>query len=501
MRKMLIILTAIHSLGFTLGDIHAKPERILRVSQSLTEPSTLDPHMHHNIETEDITRQICEHLVDRDPSGKLIPSLATSWRLINETTWQFKLRKGVEFHNGEEFNSKTVKFSMDRIIDPNRKSPQKHWFESIDHVDVVDDYAVNFATKGIDILLPARLSSFRGNIVPINYLREVGDAEFGKHPVGTGPFKFDDWLRDKELVLAANKEYWGGAPAIDKVIFRFIPDLSEQIAMLKNGELDIVSNISPRSALDLKKNPRSNMAKAPAMQYIAFRMNTLRNGPFKDVRVRRALNYAIDTDKLIRYVYKGNAKRLATITMPEEFGFNRNLKPYPFDLKKARELMAEAGYANGFQIALLSFEDLESLAVAIKSELSRLGVTANISLISRDEYLAKITDRSIDFDAVLGNPTDPFFDAGVQLDLMFNSKRPFCRYQNKEIDELLYRTFRTSDEREREVVLNKIQEIIYSDAPNVFLFQIIRLYGLAKNCSNFVPYADGLLRLNTINKR
>ena len=144
----------------TTGAVYAQHPRGLRVCQALTAPGTLDPQMNFNIEVADITRQIWEHLVDRDPDGKLIPCLATSWQLINENTWQFKLRKGVRFHNGEEFDAKAVKFSIERIIDPNRNFPQKQWYASISQVEIVDDYTVNIITKGIDVLLPAKLGTF-----------------------------------------------------------------------------------------------------------------------------------------------------------------------------------------------------------------------------------------------------------------------------------------------------------------------------------------------------
>jgi peptide/nickel transport system substrate-binding protein len=241
MKKTNISLIVIGVWILTSGLAYAQQQRVLRVSQALTEPATLDPHMHHNVETENITRQICEHLIDRDPDGKLIPSLATSWQLVNENTWQFKLRKGVRFHNGEEFDAKAVKFSIERIIDPNGKSPQKKWYASISQAEIVDDHTINIITKGIDVLLPTKLGSFLGNIVPMQYLIEVGDAEFGRHPIGTGPFKFLSRGRRGEIALVPNENYWGQIPKIDSLEFYFIPDSQKQIEMLINGDLDIVS--------------------------------------------------------------------------------------------------------------------------------------------------------------------------------------------------------------------------------------------------------------------
>ena len=501
MKKINISLIVIGLWVLTSGLVCAQQQRVLRVSQALTEPATLDPHMHHNVETEDITRQICEHLIERAPDGKLIPSLATSWQLINENTWQFKLRKGVRFHNGEEFDAKAVKFSIERIIDPNGKSPQKHWYSSISQAEIIDDHTINIITKGIDVLLPAKLGSFLGNIVPMQYLIEVGDAEFSRHPIGTGPFKFLSRGRSGEIALVPNENYWGQIPKIDRLEFYFIPDSQRQIEMLINGDLDIVSNIPPRSSLRLKQNPNTNLLKKATLQYTSSRMNTIKGGPLSDPRVRHSINHAVDVDKLIKYVFNGNGKRLATITMPEEFGFHPSLKPYPHDLQLAKDLLKKAGYSDGITLDFIVFHDLEELGKAIEKELSKANIKTKTRLISREDFIKGSTNRTLTFDLTLGNPTDPYFDASFQLNLMFSSKGSFSVYQNKEVDQLLEQAARTTNEATRGLILRKIQEIIHSDAANLFLFQIIRAYGLQKRVSGFVPYADGLLRLNEVSVR
>jgi peptide/nickel transport system substrate-binding protein len=496
-----ISLIVIGSWILTSGLVCAEQQRVLRVSQALTVPSTLDPHMHYNVETEDITRQICEHLIDRDPNGKLIPSLAISWNLVNDTTWQFKLRKGVRFHNGEEFDAKAVKFSIERIINPNGKSPQKKWYATISQVQIVDDYTINIITEGIDVLLPTKLGSFLGNVVPMQYLMEVGDAEFGRHPIGTGPFKFLSQGRENEIALVPNETYWGQIPKIDRLVFYFIPDSQRQIEMLINGDIDIVSNIPPRSSLRIKQNPDTNLVKKATLQFTSSRMNTVKGGPLSDLRVRQSINYAIDVDKLIKYIFNGNGKKLATITMPEEFGFHPSLKPYPYDLQFAKELLKKAGHAGGITLDFIVFNDLEELGKAIEKELLKANIKTKTRLISREDFIKGSSNKTLKFDLTLGNPTDPYFDASVQLDLMFNSKGSFSVYQNKEVDQLLEEAAKTTNVVKRRLILMKIQEIIHSEAANLFLFQIVKAYGLQKGVSGFVPYADGLLRLNQVSIR
>ncbi len=490
-----VVLMILLVLGMS-GLVYAQQQRVLRVCQASTAPDILDPHLHHNIEIEDILRQVCEHLVDRDPDGKLIPSLATSWSLINDTTWQFTLRKGVIFHNGEVFDAKAVKFSIERILDPARKSPQDRLYESIDHVDIIDNHTVNIITKRLDVLLPNKISLF-ANIVPHTNSNGSDNPESATHPIGTGPFKFLGWVKGKEVVLIPNRTYWGQIPKIDRLVFYFIPDSQKQIDMLINGDLDIVSNVSPLSGLDLKKTRLTTVIKKPTIQYIAFQMNTIKDGPLKDRNVRMALNYCIDTSKLIKYVYKGNGKQLATITMPEEFGFNPILKPYPYDIDRAKKIMLEAGHPNGFEITLLTFKDLETLGIAVKNQLATLGIKVKMVFISRSDYIKGITNDSLDFDVVLGNPTDPYFDASFQLGLLCSSKSLFSRYRNAEIDSLLAEANITMDMERREGLLRRAQEIIHKEVPFVFLFQVVKLYGVRKSIA-FIPFADGLLRLKDL---
>jgi peptide/nickel transport system substrate-binding protein len=500
MKKITISLVAIGICVLTSGLPYAQQQRVLRVCEALTTPDTLDPHMHHNIEIEDVLRQIYEHLVDRDPDGKLIPSLATSWSLINDTTWQFTLRKGVFFHNGEMFDAAAVKFSIERILDPARNSPQDRLYESIDHVDVIDNYTVNIITKRLDVLLPNKISLF-ANIVPHTSSNGSDNTEFATHPIGTGPFKFLGRGRGGEIALVPNENYWGQIPKIARLEFHFIPDSQKQIEMLINGDLDIVSNIPPRSSLRIKQNPNTNLVKKATLQFTSSRMNTIKGGPLSDRQVRQSINYAIDVDKLIKYVFNGNGKKLATVTMPEEFGFHPSLKPYPYDLQLAKELLKKAGYAGGITLDFIVFNDLEELGKAIEKELSRVDIKTNTRLISRGEFIKGITNKTVNYDLTLGNPTDPYFDASFQLDLMFSSKGSFSVYQNKEVDQLLEQAARTTNEATRGFILRKIQEIIHSEAANLFLFQIIKAYGLQTRVSGFVPYADGLLRLNEVSIR
>ncbi|MBI4619454.1 MAG: hypothetical protein HY739_04745 [Desulfobacterales bacterium] len=482
------------------GVVHAGPEGTLNICQGTAEPLTLDPHMHHDVETEDIIRQLCEHLVDRDANGRLIPALATGWNLIDKTTWQFKLRRGVRFHNGENFDAKAVKFSIERIIDPKGESPQRRLYESIEHVDIIDDYTVNIVTKEIDVLLPGRLSLF-ANIVPMGYLKEVGESEFAKRPIGTGPFKFFKWEKGKAIVLIANDSYFNGPPKIRKLIFKFIADQKERVKMLLEGEVDILTNIMPHYRAKLKEDKRIKLLQKANIQFVSVMFNTLGENVFTDRRVRQALNYATDVDKLIRYVRKGMGRRLATFTMPEEFGYNPDLRPYPFDIDKAKKLLKEAGYPDGFKIKMLAMESISALAPALKKQWAKIGVKVELSCISRADAISKaLIKKGIPFDIFIGDPIAPLLDASLQMTLHLDPKHPISKFHNDQISELLYKSYETMDTQRRLAILQKIQEIVYEEAPLVFLYQNITLYGVRANVKGFEPYADAMLRLYNVSK-
>jgi len=439
--------------------------------------------------------------LERDPDGKLIPGLVESWQWLDKTTWQFKLRKGIKFQNGDECVAKDVKFSIERIINPETKSPQMRDLGSIDRIETIDQYIINFITKGPDPLLPSKFVAL-GNILPEEVFKRRGETEFFKNPIGTGPFKFVKWEKGKEIILEANEGYFRGSPKVKEVVFKFIYGEENRIKMLLNGNLDIVTNVMPQYTLDLKKDPRTKLVKKSSLQFADAVFNTVDNTPFINKKVRQAFNYATDVDKLIKYVQKGNGRRLATFTMPEEFGYNPTLKPYSFDLEKAKSLLSEAGYSNGFEIKILALEHLRILALSLVKQWEKIGVKSEIDFRSRDEGIKLgLIEKKISWDIFIGDPTDPLFDASHQMTIHLDPKHPVCRFHNDQIVKLLYESNITMDGKKRLNLLIKIQEIVYEEAPIVFLYQNINLYGVSAKVLGFAPYVDTMLRLYDVSKK
>ncbi|MEW6405015.1 MAG: ABC transporter substrate-binding protein, partial [Chloroflexota bacterium] len=295
-----------------------------------TEPVNLDAHRPVGRYNEVFNALIYDSLVTRDREYKLRPALATSWESINPTTWQFKLRKGVKFHNGEEFNSEVVKWNIEeRVLKPEAKSPHATFLGIIDHVDLVDPYTVNIVTKSPDVLLPVKLSDLYGGMIAPKYFREVGEVGVATKPVGTGPFKFVEWKKDEYIKLAANENWWGGPLKIKELTCKIIKDPSARVAALLKGEVDLIDAVPLAQISVLEANPEVAVKSALTTRYFVVVLET-EKPPLNDKRVRQALNYAVDVEGIVKSVWMGKARRLSTIFIPETFGYDPTVKPYPY---------------------------------------------------------------------------------------------------------------------------------------------------------------------------
>jgi len=360
----------------------------LVVAQS-TDASTLDPQKQGKMPDMSILSNIFDTLVTRDAHNKLAPSLATSWRALNTTTWEFKLRQGVKFQDGEPFNATVVKFSIDRLLDPKTKSPIVE-LRPVKGVKVVNASTVDFLLKAPDPILPNQLTLFGGVMVPPAYIRRKGDAYFAAHPVGTGPFTFVSWQKDSQLVLAANAAYWRGAPTVRRLIFKPIPNEADMVAALKTGDVDIAANISADAAAQLQGAQGVRVVSTPSIRTYYVVLDTTHGGPLANVRVRQALNYAVDANAIVKALLGGYGRRAATLVPQQSFGYDPSVAPYPYDPQKAKSLLAAAGYRHGFTIRL-DAQSIDHVAVeAIAAELKTVGVNVQLNLMDPGTFTEKL---------------------------------------------------------------------------------------------------------------
>jgi peptide/nickel transport system substrate-binding protein len=345
------------------------------------ETTTLDPHMHVSRWNLDTINQIYEQLVHRDPKARMIPGLATAWRSVGERTWRFELRKGVKFHNGEPLDAESVKYAYDRIMDPNQKSPMASNLRLVEKVTIVDSHAVDLVTKAPAPVLPAYLSLY-SNIVNRAWLRAKGDEFAARNANGTGPFKFVEWRKGEHLKLARNDEYWGGPAAIKTVTLRPIPDANTRVLALRKGEADIIQDLPPALADEIRRDPELRVSAVPSIR-VHFFVIRADVKPLDDPRVRQALNYAVDKEALTKQLLRGYGHPLTQILTPAILGYNPEVKGYPYDPEKAKALLREAGYPKGFSTEISGWPGVQDIVQAVAGYLKAVGVDAAIRI---DEF-------------------------------------------------------------------------------------------------------------------
>jgi len=483
----------------SLAGTQSKPVVVVQSGEA----ATLDWHMHCDKNAHEPDRQIFDTLLRRNSKTlQLESNLAESWRVVNDTTWQFKLKRNVKFHNGESFDAAAVKFSIERMLNPKQGAPGRTSIATIDHVDVVDPYTVNVITKAPFPLLAVRMSPGHCGtvgIVPPKYLAQVGDAGFAVKPVGTGPYKFVEWVKDERLVLEANKDYHRGAPAIERLIFRPVPELTTRVAALLSGQADLVSDIPPDQTGKIQSSSTAHVEISTLGGFVIMvkMTNYLMPGPWQDVRVRKAINYAIDMDTIIKTVLEGYGQVLSVPLEKEAFGFNPNIKWYGYDPERAKALLREAGYANGFDMTLHApnrryMNDIEVMQ-AMAQMLNKVGIRAKVEVWEQSVYTTKWRKRELLPAYMVAWGGAGVFD-GDLLSSSLNSKSALAIFKSETLDKMLEDAQATNDPERRKAIYFKAQELIYEEAPIIKAYQQAHIFGVS-NRLDWKPWVDNMLFL------
>ncbi|MBI4248851.1 MAG: ABC transporter substrate-binding protein [Elusimicrobia bacterium] len=461
----------------------------LVVCDDVRDPLTLDPQKEFTEKNHTIVQQIYEGLVRFDPNGKIEPVLALSWQRKDPLRMRFNLRRDVLFHDGEPFDAESVKFSIERYLNPETGFPALGFINSLDKVEVLDPYTVDILTKLPDGLLLNRLAGFI-LMVPPGYIGRQGAAALNNHPVGTGAFRFDRWESGKFISLSANEAHWNFSKSTGKIknlIFKFIPE-DKQISSLLKGEVDLLTSVPGTKTVFLRKNPSTRLLKKPALYTIGACLRTT-GGPLADRRVRKALNYALNKADLIRYDVLGNGIPLASLTFPQEEGHNPNLKPYAYDPKYARQLLAEAGYRDGLTLKTFLKVNAERTGNIIAAQLKRVGILLDITLVPDAllmEYLKKEK-----WDMIIGDVPNPMMHPFFIQAIFIYSKSPFALAQDAEYDRMLETLVQTMDPAKQKSLSRKIDRYVHEEALSLFTYQRIRTYGIRRGI-HFEPYLSGM---------
>lgn len=441
---------------------------------SNAEAVTFDIQATNDTATTRVARQIYEPLIQQNEDLELVPGLATEWTQLDDTTYEFKLREGVTFHNGEPFTADDVAWTLHRAIG---SSYIGHIVGALDpaKIVVVDDHTIQIGTKVPFGPFLTHLAHPATAILNEKAVTDGGD-DYGTKPVGTGPFKLTSWVTGSEITLEAYDGYWGTAPASKKIVFKTIKEDSTRLIAVQTGEIDIAFDVAPTDLDQVKEDSNLTLVRDLnlATSYVGF--NVAKDTPLKDKLVRQAINYAIDVEGILTSVYHGVGAPAVGPLNALAFGANKSLDPYGYDLNKAKDLLTQAGYPDGgFGISLfVGDNNAQRIAIAeiIKESLATLGIDVTIRQLEWGAYLDATATG--DHDMYILGWTTVTTDADYGLYALFHSSQhgaPGNRsfYTNARVDELLDLGRTETDQSVREGYYHEAQEIINDEVPWVFV--------------------------------
>lgn len=481
----------------TLVFEHFRPrERVNQlIISSIGDATFLNPVLAQDSASSDINSFVFNGLIkyNKDLNG-FVGDLAESWKVENgqEPTITFHLRKNVYWQDGKKFTADDVRFTYDKIMDPKTNTVRRSSYELVKSAEVIDPYTFRVTYK--EPFSPG-LDSWGMGIIPKHLLEnaDINTTSFNRHPIGTGPFRFVEWVSDEKIVLEANRRYFEGKPDLDGIIYRIIPETAlNEMEILTHG-VDY-SSISPFEYRRMKEIPFIRVYSQPSLGYTYLGYN-LKNPLFRDKRVRRALTYAINREQIVQYVLYGLGV-VATGPFPNQMWYwNPNVKPIPYDPRKARELLAEAGWkpnkygilekdGKPFQFTMITNSGNDTrrdVGVLVQRQLREIGIDVTLELYEWSVFIKDFIDAR-HFDACIlgwGLSVDP--DAyeiwhSSQIEKGFN----FTSYRNPEVDQLLVGGRREYDMQKRKEIYWRIHELIADDQPYTFLFVPLAISGLEK---------------------
>jgi peptide/nickel transport system substrate-binding protein len=431
-----------------------------------------------------------------DENGQPIPALATSYERIDPTTWRFHLREGVTFHNGEEFDAQDVKATWDYDLNPDNNYMNYSRVKFITEVKVVDKYTVDFITDGepnAAFFVPFTVFFIR----PDEYFAKVGLEGFQEAPVGTGPFKFVEWQRDEYILFEGFKDYWGGAPKLDTVRLVFMPEEATRMAALEAGEIDAAERIGPEQIGRLEEK---GFVVQPILigraEEIFMGQDKTRPEPLRDKRVRQAMYYAIDVDAIVDGLSLGYARKMeGQVVGPDAVGYDPNIKAYPYDPDKAKALLAEAGYADGFDIRVpFSPRGFRSQEVfeSVCAYWAQVGINCDIEIMEFSVWAQPYLKGEAE--GIFSQATN--YMPSLDIDYILGTLDVRYCWQAPEYLELLHEERAALDPDEREQVLWKIAEYLHDELPIIPLFQIPDIWCLSPKVHDFVEKPDSFFYLN-----
>ncbi len=517
MRRILSLAVAAFLMAFGSAAVAQTPPNVLVVGQ-IAEPKSLDPSVDTAVNDFRILMNMYDGLVRyKDGTLQPEPALAKSWEISDDgLTYTFHLRSGVKFHDGSPFNAEAVKFTFDRMLDKDNPYhdtgpfPLAFFFSSIDTVTTPDDMTVVFKLKEPYAPFLSNLAYPAGLIVSPAAVKKWG-KDFGRHPSGTGAFKFEQWDSNSKVVVTRNDDYWDGKPPLEAIVYRPITDANTRVAEMLSGGLDVMVEVPPDSLAQFRNNKSFNVYEQ-AGPHVWFLILNTKDGPFKNKLIRQAANYAINKKAIVDDILQGTAQVAAGPTPPAfAWAYDDKLQPYPYDPAKAKALLKEAGY-KGQDVTFYVTDggsgmlDPVAMGTAIQADLEAVGMKVKIETYEWNTFLGKVNpgiDGKADMAEMAWMTNDP--DTLPFLTLRtgaFPDKGGFNSgyYSNPKVDALLEKARTSTDQAERAKLYKQMQEIVHDDAPWVFVANWKQNAVTAASVENFKLQPSFFLMLQKVSK-
>jgi len=467
-----------------------------------TEASSMDPHFSSSVVNIEMALHVFEPLIRFDGQMKLVPTLATSWKAIDDKTWEFKLRQGVKFHDGSPFTADDVLFTWERLPELSFAADPFVQYIQDKKIEKVDDYTLKITTTGPNPIVPQQMTQ----VFIISRKNGTGmkpeDYNSGKATIGTGPYKFVEFVKGDRLVLKSNADWWAGKPKWDNVTIKPIPSGPSRVAALRSGQVDFINNVPTEDAARLKTDKSVTIISGPTHRPLFLHLDSNRDlspnvfandgkvlwpNPFRDWRVRKAFAKVIDRKLIVERIMEGNAV-VATQLLPEGFyGYNADLKVEPPDVVGAKKLLAEAGFPDGFRIRLHSTNDRyvndTKIIQAIAQMLAQIGVKSEVVMLPISVYFGR-QQAGNEFSTWLAGYNVATGEPSTQLNAMLHTTFPntkYCcvprGYSNPRLDGLLEKANVTMDDAEREKLYKEVIAIGINDIALIPLHFQMNIWG------------------------
>lgn len=499
MKKLAVLALALCLMLSAFGAAFAEKDSLVWAQGA--DVTSMDPHKGKETPAVQVTCNIFDTLLLVGPDGSPAPCLAESWENVDEVTWKFKIRQGVKFHDGSEMTAEDVKFSLDRAI----ASPAVAYIvDFIKEVKVDSPYEITIVTKAPYAPILANLAVPFSGIVPKALVEKDVDA-FLLHPIGTGAYKFVEWKQGDYVKLEANPDYFRGAPKTKFLQMRVVPEAAQRTIALETGEVDFAYDIPSNDVRRVEEADNLSLMTAPPNSVWYVSMN-MKKAPFDNEKVRQAVRYAINAQDILMAVRYGMGEVANSLIPPSAFGHSEKSMPYPFDLEKAKALMAEAGYPDGFKCNLWVNENQERVEACqiIQSQLKQIGIEVEISVMEFGTFIEQTSTGEHDL-AYFGW-TCSTSDADYNYYSLCHSSQqgaPGNRsfINDPKVDELIEAGRSTADPAKRQASYDELETLLGPLSPNATLFYTVLNVGMNKNVEGFVVDPNGYHRLYTVSSK